>query len=117
MLAGVLGAVLVSTLIPTVVSAPRLRQRRPSAIESLTEPPLESSTIVAPPSCRPRAHSENAALDIVAKLAKSDTANRNTSITSVIPRLSGGTSRVVTAYIQRRQLVLPGRRCGFGTKS
>src|SRR5438128_9599739 len=57
MLAGVLGAVLVSTLIPTVVSAPRLRQRRPSAIESLTEPPLESSTMVAPPSCRPRANS------------------------------------------------------------
>jgi len=39
-----------------------------------------------------RAHSEIAALDIVAKLAKSDTANRNTSITSMIPRLSGGTS-------------------------
>jgi hypothetical protein len=38
---------------PTVVSATR-RQRRPRAIESLTEPPLESSTIVAPPSCRPR---------------------------------------------------------------
>jgi hypothetical protein len=32
-----------------------------------------------------RAHSENAALDIVAKLAKSDTANNNTSITNVIP--------------------------------
>ncbi|MEH2545066.1 hypothetical protein V1283_001711 [Bradyrhizobium sp. AZCC 2262] len=64
-----------------------------------------------------RAHSENAALDIVAKLAKSDTANRNTSITNIIPRLSGETSRVVTACIQRRQLVLPGRRCGFGTKS
>ena len=63
------------------------------------------------------ARMENAALDIVAKLAKTDTANRNASITSMIPRLSGGTSRVVTAYIQRRQLVLPGRRCGFGTKS
>src|ERR1700721_3255911 len=45
------------TLMPTVVSAPRLRQRRPSAIESLTEPPLESSTMVAPPSSRPRANS------------------------------------------------------------
>src|ERR1700722_3970472 len=44
-------------LMPTVVSAPRLRQRRPSAIESLTEPPLESSTMVAPPSSRPRANS------------------------------------------------------------
>src|SRR5207302_1290133 len=33
------------------------RQRRPSAIESLTEPPLESSTMVAPPSWRPRANS------------------------------------------------------------
>jgi len=43
--------------VPTVVSAPRLRQRRPSAIASLTEPPLESSTMVAPPSCRPRANS------------------------------------------------------------
>src|SRR6202049_3802378 len=50
-------AVLVWTLVPTVVSAPRLRQRRPSAIESLTEPPLESSTMVAPPSSRPRANS------------------------------------------------------------
>ena len=47
-----------------------------------------------------RAHSENTALDIVAKLAKSDTANRNTGITSIIPRLSGGTSRVVTVYMQ-----------------
>ena len=42
---------------PTVVSAPRSRQRRPSAMESLTEPPLESSTMVAPPSSRPRANS------------------------------------------------------------
>src|SRR4051812_2225656 len=42
---------------PTVVSTPRFRQRRPSAIESFTEPPLESSTMVAPPSCRPRANS------------------------------------------------------------
>src|SRR5215211_903883 len=57
MLAGALCAVLVWALMPTVVSAPRLRQRRPSAIESLTEPPLESSTMVAPPSCRPRANS------------------------------------------------------------
>src|SRR3954452_5077777 len=54
---GALCAVLVSTLTPTVVSAPRSRQRRPSAIASLTEPPLESSTMVAPPSCRPRANS------------------------------------------------------------
>src|SRR6266478_3884167 len=45
------------TLVPTVVSAPRLRQRRPSAIESLTEPPLESSTMVTPLSWRPRANS------------------------------------------------------------
>ena len=44
---------------PTVVSAPRLRQRRPSAIASLTEPPLEFSTMVTPPSCRPRANSSN----------------------------------------------------------
>src|SRR5947207_11817038 len=44
-------------LLPTVVSAPRLRQRRPSAIESLTEPPLESNTMVTPPSWRPRANS------------------------------------------------------------
>src|ERR1700731_504086 len=44
-------------VVPTVVSAPRLRQRRPSAMESLTEPPLESSTMVAPPSWRPRANS------------------------------------------------------------
>ena len=50
-------AVWVRTLMPTVVSAPRLRQRRPSAMESLTEPPLESSTMVAPPSWRPRANS------------------------------------------------------------
>src|SRR5258705_11586580 len=50
-------AVGVWTLAPTVVSAPRLRQRRPSAIESLTEPPLESSTMVTPPSWRPRANS------------------------------------------------------------
>src|SRR5262245_27701102 len=47
----------VCTLMPTVVITPRLRQRRPSAIESFTEPPLESSTIVAPASCRPRANS------------------------------------------------------------
>src|SRR4051794_128977 len=57
MLAGAPCAVLVWTLVPTAVSAPRLRQRLPSAIESLTEPPLESSTMVAPPSCRPRANS------------------------------------------------------------
>src|SRR4051794_38493970 len=57
MLAGAPCAVLVWTLVPTAVSAPRLRQRRPSAIESFTEPPLESSTMVAPPSCRPRANS------------------------------------------------------------
>src|SRR6476469_9882945 len=44
-------------LLPTVVMAPRLRQRRPSVMESLTEPPLESSTMVAPPSWRPRANS------------------------------------------------------------
>ena len=47
----------VTTLTPTVVSIPSSRNRRPSAIESLTEPPLESSTMVAPPSCRPRANS------------------------------------------------------------
>src|SRR4051794_20331439 len=57
MLAGAPCAVLVWTLVPTAVSAPRLRQRLPSAIASLTEPPLESSTMVAPPSCRPRANS------------------------------------------------------------
>src|ERR1700758_1313932 len=57
MLAEACCAVLVWTLMPTVVSTPRLRQRRPSKIESLTEPPLESSTMVAPPSCRPRANS------------------------------------------------------------
>src|SRR5450756_217456 len=44
-------------LVPTVVSRPRWRQRRPSAMESLTEPPLESSTMVAPWSSRPRANS------------------------------------------------------------
>src|SRR3954454_21934720 len=49
--------VFVWTLMPTVVSTPRLRQRRPSAIAPFTEPPLESSTMVAPPSCRPRANS------------------------------------------------------------
>ena len=42
---------------PTVVIAPRLRKRRPSAMESLTEPPLESSTMVAPSSWRFRANS------------------------------------------------------------
>src|SRR5512139_910567 len=42
---------------PTVVKRLRLRKRRPSVIASLTEPPLESSTMVAPPSCRPRAKS------------------------------------------------------------
>src|SRR3954466_1975945 len=56
-LAGAFCAVFVWTLLPTVVSTPRFRQRRPSAIESFTEPPLESSTMVAPPSCRPRANS------------------------------------------------------------
>src|SRR3954451_2036571 len=49
--------VFVWTLMPTVVSTPRFRQRRPSAIESFTEPPLESSTMVVPPSCRSRANS------------------------------------------------------------
>src|SRR5262245_10164216 len=44
-------------LTPTVVSKPRLRNRLPRVIASLTEPPLESSTIVAPPSCRARAKS------------------------------------------------------------
>ncbi|MGX1056618.1 hypothetical protein AB7M74_007570 [Bradyrhizobium japonicum] len=42
---------------PTVVETPRLRKRRPSVIASLTEPPLESSTTVAPPSWRPRENS------------------------------------------------------------
>ena len=42
---------------PTVVSSPRSRQRRPSAMASLTEPPLESSTMVAPSRSRPRANS------------------------------------------------------------
>src|SRR5689334_24245582 len=36
---------------------PRPRKRRPSAMESLTEPPLESSTMVAPERSRPRANS------------------------------------------------------------
>src|ERR1700753_2948221 len=40
-------------LVPTVVSKPRPRQRRPNAIASLTEPPLESSTTVAPARSRP----------------------------------------------------------------
>src|SRR5882672_5511396 len=59
MLAGALCVVLVWMLMPTVVSAPSSRKRSPSAIEALTEPPLESSTMVAPPSCRPRANSSN----------------------------------------------------------
>jgi hypothetical protein len=42
---------------PTVVSKPRPRQRRPSAMASLTAPPLESSTTVVPASWRPRANS------------------------------------------------------------
>src|SRR6478609_5117608 len=46
-------------LVPTVVSKPRLRQRRPSVIASLTDPPLESSTTVAPPRLRPRANWSN----------------------------------------------------------
>src|SRR3954463_2167717 len=46
-------------LVPTVVIMPRLRQRLPSAMASLTEPPLESSTTVAPPSRRERANSSN----------------------------------------------------------
>src|SRR5438045_6550127 len=50
-------AVLVGARVPTVVTTPRFRQRRPSVSESLTEPPLESSTMVTPPSCRPRANS------------------------------------------------------------
>jgi hypothetical protein len=44
---------------PTVVSRPSDRNRRPSVIASLTEPPLESSTTVLPPSCLPRAKSSN----------------------------------------------------------
>src|SRR5882757_9961374 len=47
------------TVVPTVVAAPRPRKRRPSAMESLTEPPLESSTMVAPPNWRSRAKSSN----------------------------------------------------------
>src|SRR6516162_8184194 len=50
-------AVWLTTLMPTVVSNPSSRKRRPSAIESLTEPPLESSTTVAPRSSRPCAKS------------------------------------------------------------
>src|SRR5436305_5763372 len=46
-------------LVPTVVIMPRLRQRLPNAIASLTEPPLESSTTVAPRSWRVRANSSN----------------------------------------------------------
>ena len=63
-----------------------------------------------------RAHSEVSVLEIVAGLIESETANSNTRITSIIPYsawLSGGVSRVATAHIQRRQLVLPGRRYGF----
>src|SRR5262245_55593770 len=44
-------------LTPTVVSMPRLRKRRPSVMESLTEPPLESRTIVAPERARTREYS------------------------------------------------------------
>ena len=47
----------VRTLVPTVVIRPRLRKRRPSVMESLTEPPLESSTMVAPRRSRPCAKS------------------------------------------------------------
>src|SRR5690349_4437112 len=43
-------------LTPTVVSMLRSRKRRPSVIESLTEPPLESNTMVAPARSRPRAN-------------------------------------------------------------
>ena len=50
-------AVWFSMVMPTVVSAPRPRQRRPSVMASLTDPPLESSTMVAPSSWRPRANS------------------------------------------------------------
>src|SRR5947209_4630589 len=46
-----------STLMPTVVRMLRLRQRLPSVIASLTEPPLESSTTVAPRSGHLRAKS------------------------------------------------------------
>src|SRR4051794_891853 len=46
-------------LVPTVVIMPRLRQRLPNAMASLTEPPLESSTTVAPRSWRVRANSSN----------------------------------------------------------
>src|SRR3954469_22390389 len=46
-------------LAPTVVSMPRLRQRLPSAMASLTEPPLESSTTVAPRSGCTAANSSN----------------------------------------------------------
>ena len=54
-------------------------------------------------------------LEIVAGLIESEMANSNTPITSIIPSawLSGEVSRVATAHIQRRQLVLPGRRYGF----
>ena len=45
---------------PTVVSNPSRRQRRPSAMASLTEPPLESSTAVAPVRSRPRANASKA---------------------------------------------------------
>src|SRR6185437_16133659 len=49
-----------STLVPTVVSMPNSRKWRPSAMESLTEPPLESSTMVAPRRSRLLANSSKA---------------------------------------------------------
>src|ERR1700744_4404532 len=42
---------------PTVVRKPSSRKRRPREMESLTEPPLESSTMVAPARSRPRTNS------------------------------------------------------------
>src|SRR3954449_9802741 len=48
-----------SSLITTALSMLSLRQRRPSAMASLTEPPLESSTTVAPRSGHLRENSSN----------------------------------------------------------
>ena len=61
-----------------------------------------------------RVHMEVSALEIVARLIESETANSNPyhehdSITSTWLL----DSRVATAYIQLRQLLMPGRRYGF----
>src|SRR5580692_7354147 len=104
MLARSPAGVWVKTLTPTVVSMPSSRKCRPSAMESLTEPPLESSTTVAPASSRPRAKSSNSVGVSVVTMPTALTQPRQLGWQATQPNFIGilRSSRVASACAAQR---------------